>query len=166
MSAVADYIVEKYDPKVYTLRESSIKKEYYCGDLQGTLQLRKDPHELANLKTDDLSDDDKTWTIDEVNAENSLRLTRKNMKVPNHELVCVTRSVCTDGSVWLKGAVLNKSTGLIALLTATNNRTAVDRPLDSHDPTYVIGHYRMCAPKIFWDHLKDTLKSRGYSSSD
>lgn len=164
MSAAADNVVEKYDPKAYVVRISSIKGEYYCGDLQGTLQLRKDPHELANLKTEDLSDDDKSWTIDEVNAENSLRLTRKNMKVPNHELVCVTRSVGTDGSVWLKSAVLNKTTGLIALLTATNNRTAVDRPLDSHDPTYVIGHYRMCAPKIFWDHLKIILKGRGFGS--
>ncbi len=160
-------VADKYDPKAYVLRISSIKDEYYCGDLQGTLQLRKDPHELVNLNTDDLPDDsDKAWTIDEVNAENSARLMRKNMNATNHELLCVTRNVGTDGTIWLKGAVLNKSTNLIALLTSTNNRARVDRPLDSHDPTYVIGHYRMCAPKIFWVHLKETLKARGYGSTD
>ena len=166
MSAATGVVAsDKYDPKAYVLRISSIKDEYYCGDLQGTLQLRKDPRQLVNLHTDDLPDDsDKAWSIDEVNAENSAKLMRKNMKVSNHELLCVTRNVGNDGSIWLKGAVYNKTTGLVALLTATNNRARVDRPLDSHDPTYVIGHYRMCAPKIFWDHLKDTLKGRGYGS--
>jgi hypothetical protein len=155
-------MVEKYDPKAYVLRESSIEHEYYCGDLQGTLQLRKDPTQLVNLHTDDLSDDHKNWTVVETSNDLFLKLLRKNKKVDNHELICVTQSVGTDGSIWLKGAILNTTSGLIYLMTATSNRAAVDRPLDSHDSTYVIGHYRMCAPKVFWAHLKTALKDRGY----
>jgi hypothetical protein len=163
MSAAAP--IEKYDPAAYTLRMSSIADEYYCGDLQGTLQLRKDPHELAKLDVEYLSDTTKNWTIVNTSDELFMRLLRKNKKVENHELICTTQSVGADGSVWLKGAILNKDTGLIYLLTSTNNHSAVDRKLDSHDPTYVIGHYRMCAPKIFWVHLKNTLRTRGYPST-
>ncbi len=144
------------------LRESSIKNEYYFGDLPGTLQLRKDPSELAKIEVSHLADDDKNWNIVEKSDELFLRLLRKNKKIDGHELLCVTQSIGTDGSIWLKGAILNKSSGLVYLMTSTNNRAMVDRPLDSHDHTYVIGHYRMCAPKIFWKHLKETLISRGY----
>ena len=80
MSAAASTVAsmtEKYDPKAYVLRPSSIEKEYYCGDLQGTLQLRKDPHELVGLKTSHLPDDDKNWNVVDNNDELFLRLLRK-----------------------------------------------------------------------------------------
>ena len=147
------------------LRESSIKDEYYFGDLPGTLQLRKDPHELAKLDLSHLSDETKGWIIAPKSIERFLRLLRRNKKIDGHELLCVVQSIGTDGHVWLKGAILNKSSGLVYLMTATNNRAMVSRPLDSHDHSFVIGHYRMCAPKIFWSHLKETLVSLGYGSS-
>ena len=85
-----------------TLRESSIKDEYYFGDLPGTLQLRKDPIELAKLELGHLSDETKGWIIVENSNELFLRLLRKNKKVDNHELLCVTQSISSDGSIWLK----------------------------------------------------------------
>lgn len=147
---------------ITTLRESSIKNEYYFGDLPGTLQLRKDPHELAKLEVDHLSDIETNWKVVENSDELFLKLLRKNKKIEGHELVCVFQAIGKEGSIWLKGAILNKKTGLVYLMTSTNTRVLVPRPLDSHDHTYVIGHYRMCAPKIFWKHLKETLKERGY----
>ena len=145
-----------YNPKAYELRESSIEAEYYCGDLPGTLQLRKDPAELKKLDVDHLKEDSKNWVVLEKSEEVFKQLLRKNKKIEDHELICVTKSVSGSGMVWLKGAIYNKKSKLVYLMTATNDRSAVDRPLDSHDPFYVIGHYRMCAPKIFWNTLKNS----------
>ena len=143
-----------YDPKSYELRESSIENEYYCGDLPGTLQLRKDPAELKKLELDHLKDDVKNWSVVEPNETYFNQLLRKNKKHEDHDLLCVTKSVSANGMVWLKGAIYNKKSKLIYLITSTTDRSKVDRPLDSHDPMYVIGHYRMCAPKLFWVTLK------------
>jgi hypothetical protein len=143
-----------YDPKSYELRESSIEGEYYCGDLPGTLQLRKDPAELKKLEIDHLKEDVKNWTVEENDEVYFKQLLRLNKKIEDHELLCVTKSVSGNGMIWLKGAIYNKKSKLIYLMTATTDRSKVDRPLDSHDPMYVIGHYRMCAPKLFWSTLK------------
>ena len=46
----------------------------------------------------------------------------------------------------------------IMLITATNNKIKLSRPIKSLDDKYFIGHYGMCAPLIFWQKLLEIIK--------
>lgn len=66
-----------------------------------------------------------------------------------------------DHEIWLKGALLNQSTGKIALLTSTNHpeniRKKGSRTVKTLDGKWYVGHYRMSAPIYFWKELKNRL---------
>jgi hypothetical protein len=53
---------------------SSITNEYYCGDLPGNLQYKKDPQELMALQLPDNSDE-RGFKLCEHSAENLRRIT-------------------------------------------------------------------------------------------
>ena len=63
--------------------------------------------------------------------------------------------------IWLKAALQHKETGNIALMTSTNRKENIlrreNRPLESNDPYWYIGFYRMAAPMCFWKELKNRL---------
>jgi len=66
-----------------------------------------------------------------------------------------------ENEIWLKGALLNKPTGQVALLTSTNDpeniRKNGSRTVKTLDGTWHVGHYRMSAPIYFWKELKNRL---------
>jgi hypothetical protein len=66
-----------------------------------------------------------------------------------------------EGEIWLKAALLNKETGKIALLTATNSKQNLERrrarSVKTVDGEWFVGHYRMGAPVVFWKELKNRL---------
>lgn len=68
-----------------------------------------------------------------------------------------------DHEIWIKDALENRATGKIALLTTTNSRQNIvssgNRAIQSQDPDWFVGQYRMCAPLIFWKELQNRLES-------
>ena len=63
-----------------------------------------------------------------------------------------------DGVRWMKAALQNKITGKIALLTSTNCKEQLNRPISTLEGSeWFVGHYRMSAPIIFWKELKNRI---------
>jgi hypothetical protein len=66
------------------------------------------------------------------------------------------------GRSWMKAALRDKNTGLIALMNSTNSMESVPvaqrpRMLRSMEVGWHIGSYRMGAPMIFWQTLAHLL---------
>ena len=141
------------------LSPSSITNEYYFGDLPGTIQYKKEPEELINLQIPDNSND-RGFTLCEHNLENLHRIIPHTQKIANWKILLMM-STEVDGEIWLKAALLNKTTGKVALLTSTNKKENLlrreHRAIETHDGTWFVGHYRMSAPVVFWRELKNRL---------
>jgi hypothetical protein len=142
------------------LKISSIPNEYYCGDLPGNLQYKKDKDELINLATEGIDEETRGFKLCEHSIENLRRIVpqtqaKKKWKI----LLMMSRD---DGDeIWLKAALLNTDTGKIALLTSTNSRENLERrnnrAIKTVDGSWFVGHYRMSAPIVFWRELKNRL---------
>jgi hypothetical protein len=142
------------------LKISSIPNEYYCGDLPGNLQYKKDKDELINLATEGFDEETRGFKLCEHSIENLRRIVpqtqaKKKWKI----LLMMSRD---DGDeIWLKAALLNTDTGKIALLTSTNSRENLERrnnrAIKTVDGSWFVGHYRMSAPIVFWRELKNRL---------
>lgn len=153
-----------------TLNISSIPYEYYLGDLPGTLQYSKDPNEIINLDIEDINTEYDTnmlqidnggFILTEHSPINYTRVIPDT--VTGHEIKNSSKIILMmmkreqDGTIWLKAALQHKNTGLISLLTSTNNEAKLSRSLKTEDPEWFVGHYRMCAPLAFWRELRNRL---------
>jgi hypothetical protein len=141
------------------LNPSSIPNEYYFGDLPGTLQYSKDPEELIALE---LPEDgvDCGFKMCEHSLENLQRITPCTQKNVSWKILLIMTAE-RDGETWLKAALQDKMTGKVALLTSTNDKANLERrghrAIKTIDGTWVVGHYRMAAPVVFWKELKNRL---------
>jgi len=145
-----------------TLKISSIPGEYYYGDLPGTLQYRKDP---ALLKTLDVpfvpgEQDSGYVNVQDQRVAQVLPVSSTAGKPFDWEQIMVMQKIDGD-RVWLKAALKNKKSGLIALLTSCNSEKGMTdhghRAIKAWDDGWFVGHYRMAAPLTFWAALKATL---------
>jgi len=144
------------------LRLSSIPKEYYLGDLPGTLQYNKDKEEIMSCEI--ASDaDDAGFSLCEHSQENLNRVTPLSQRKTNWKILLMMSKEIEDGEIWLKAALLNQDTGKIALLTSTNSKENLvkrgNRSVKTVDGRWFVGHYRMSAPLAFWAELKGALGS-------
>lgn len=139
---------------------SSIPNEYYLGDLPGTLQYSKDVNEIINTE---LPDDQETrgYMLCEHSRENFHRVLPKTQIKVSWKILLMMKVEREDGEIWLKAALLNKDTGNVALLTATNDKANLEkrgnRAIKTMDGEWFVGHYRMSAPICFWRELKNRL---------
>ncbi len=146
------------------LRESSIDNEYYFGDLPGTLQYKLEPDNIINLEID-VSKINLDYQLDYHTFENLKRLipNTPNGRENEWKLLLVMKKVCENNVIWIKGALQNKNTGKIALMTSTNRIENIEingnRSMNSMDENWFIGRYRMSAPMIFWYELQNRLKN-------
>jgi len=147
-----------------SLQMSSIPHEYYFGDLPGTLQYKMSAESLISLEIPQDDSNNCGYVFAEHSLANLLRLTPNTDTGNRNEwkLLLVMQRVSDDGNtIWLKGALQNKETGDIALMSSTNNREILTahghRVLFSHNDDWTIGRFRMCAPIIFWSELKNRL---------
>ena len=96
------------------------------------------------------------WTNEPIDELTKLRLLPTSLKPAQWRLLLVMKRVDGD-TIWLKGAVINTTTGKVALLTAANSDTAItnngNRSIKSHDAVYHVGHYALLAPLFFWKEL-------------
>lgn len=133
---------------------------YYLGDLPGNLQYSKNAEEIIGT---DLPDDDETlgFVFCEHSLENLHRVIPLTQRKVSWKILLMIKKVNEDGETWLKAALLNKDTGKIALLSATNDRENIlrrgNRAVKTIDGTWAVGHYRMLAPMFFWKELKNRL---------
>ena len=128
------------------LRETSIQNEYYFGDLPGTLQYKVTKDQLADL---DLSiDNEETcgFRLDFHTEDNYRRLLPDTStgNANSWRILLVMRAERENNIICLKGALENKETGEIALMTTTNSEEYLTsrghRAIRSHDPEWFVGH--------------------------
>ena len=137
------------------LNLSSIPNEYYFGDRPGTLQYQKTSDELLALELPN-NNEDCGYSLCEHSLENLRRITPCTQKKSNWKILLMIRYE-RDGEIWLKAALQDRVTGNIALLTTTNNKENLKRPVKTLDGTWFVGHYRMSAPVLFWRELQNRL---------
>ncbi len=144
------------------LKLSSIPNEYYLGDLPGRLQYSKDPKEIIDCIGVD-NNETRGFELCEHSLENLCRVTPFTQRKTEWEVILMMKSVRKEDEIWLKAALRNKKTGKIALLTTTNNKRNLinlgNRAIKTVDGTWFVGHYRMSAPIVFWNELKQRLIS-------
>ncbi len=142
------------------LRLSSIPNEYYCGDLPGNLQYKKERNELINLVTEGIDEETRGFQLCEHSLENLRRIMPQSQAKRKWKVLLMMKREDGD-EIWLKAALLNTETGKIALLTSTNARENLERrnnrAIRTVDGTWFVGHYRMSAPIVFWRELKNRL---------
>lgn len=150
----------------YVLKPNSIAGEYYCGDLPGRIQYKKDAGALKGMDLSGLAPAaaDAQWKHEACTAENLHRLLPHTQSPADWTLRMVMKRINEDDSVWLKGALVNNETGEIALLTAASSSEAItsreNRAIKANADGWFVGHYRMGAPLIFWRTLQNVLGKR------
>lgn len=139
------------------LRISSLSNEYYLGDKPGSLQYSKEPEEILGCLC---IEDRQTlgFELCEHSLENLQRLTPNTKKgKQDWKILLIMKSERENGVIWLKAALQNRKTGKIALLTSTNSKENLNRPIKTLDSEWFVGHYRMSAPIVFWQELVNRL---------
>jgi len=147
----------------------TIPGEYYLGDYPGTLQYK--------IQSTTILEAMKTLDIIHGDLECGFRLVQDSVEqeklglaiIPDTTTgnanswtpLVIMRKDITEHEVWLKAALRNNDTNEIALITSTNSYDTLmnhgSRGIHSHDPDWVIGHYRMVAPRAFWIELAKKL---------
>ncbi len=143
-----------------TLRLNSIPHEYYLGDLPGTMQYKKTVGELTSITNIDIIDDNCGYVQIPVTPELLpcfIPKTKSGRDGDWQLLVVFRRDDIVEErgrEVWMKGALLNRRDGRIALITTTNNEQNIlsrgNRALKTMSNRWFVGFYRMGAPMIFW----------------
>lgn len=147
-----------------TLKLSSIDGEYYYGNLPGTLQYKTDPIALRNMAIPHIQGaQDSKWSETKENMVAQLLPNTKTAGKPDDWEQVVVMQKTEDNHVWLKGAMKNKATGLIALMTSCNSENGITfhghRAIKSCQEGWFVGHYRMAAPLVFWSSVKAALNN-------
>jgi len=138
------------------LRISSLSNEYYLGDKPGSLQYSKDPEEILGCLC---IEDRQTlgFELCEHSLENLRRVIPHTQQKQEWKILLIMKSERENGVTWLKAALQNRKTGKIALLTSTNSKENLNRPIKTLDSEWFVGHYRMSAPIVFWQELVNRL---------
>ena len=155
-------------PAAIALKPNSIKhtcggNEYYLGNLPGTLQYKKTKEELTTISNINLQDSDCGYVQVAATPELVKRFVPNTAtgKKGDWELLVVFQSSPLSGETWMKAALRDKKTGLMALMTSTNKQENItsngNRSLDSMEAGWHIGFYRMGAPMVFWRALAAVL---------
>ena len=148
-----------------TLKSNSIPNEYYLGDLPGTLQYKKTINELINITIPEVvrcGEDEPNWMHEPCTIENR-DLLLPHTKNPEEWILIMAISRCDteNDCIWTKGALMNKETKEIALMTASNVESSItkeNRAIRSFADGWFIGHYRMGAPIQFWIDLSNVCR--------
>jgi hypothetical protein len=120
---------------------------------QGLLSYKWDAAALRAIDTSRF-EGDSLWTVEPIDEANKLRLLPYTLKPADWRLIAVVK-IMRGETAWLKGALINNTTGKVALITSASSEGAInERTIKSHDAIYHIGHYGMLAPILFWDTMK------------
>jgi hypothetical protein len=141
--------------------QSKVSNQYYIGDLPGTLQYNVDPKKLIETPVPDNNEDWGFKTIEEQQYMEKMRLAIPYTRRKEEYVPILIMEADVQREKWVKIAMWNKKTGKISLLTSTNCRENIERrgqrAIKTVDGVWFVGHYRMAAPAIFWQELKNRL---------
>jgi hypothetical protein len=133
-----------------------------------TIEIPNDPHEHAYAG--------KHYALTEHTAENKLRsfpatISEEDMR-KQHLILCMEYKNPDSNETWLKSAYLNHDAQTISLITSTNRKDKLKRPIATHAQNeWFVGQYYMTAPLAFWRELKNCAQlcpffpTRGQHSS-
>jgi len=138
------------------IKPSSVPNEYYFGDKPGTLQYKKKPDDLLAIELPE-NTEVRGFYLCEHSLKNLRRITPLTQKKTDFKILLMMSSEHEGNNIWLKAALQDRITGNIALLTATNKKENLKRPIKTLDGAWYVGHYRMSAPVVFWKELQNRL---------
>ena len=143
------------------LKQSSIPHEYYFGDLPGTVQYKKKVSDILSLE---LPNDEETcgFNLCEQSLENLNKIIPVTQKKIKWKIILMMKMVKNEDEIHIKAALQNILTGDIALLTSINKNEFFEREkkrkIKTLSDSWFVGHFRMCAPVVFWRELQNRLK--------
>ena len=132
----------------------------------GQMQYKVKPNDIiAMLSTYisyNISNEEKNWNFCSHSSENLKKLTPNTYtgKSSNWKIILIIKRENNNGEVCYKGALQNKQTNEIALMTSINLKFCKNykyRTVDSLHHDYMICQCKMIAPFIFWKELKNRL---------
>ena len=153
--------------KQYYINECPQKHNYfYCtartlntGVERGHLQYNINPEILKKNIINNIDDENDNIIIEEnteTNLKKLLPKTSSNSNLDDWKLLLIIKYKDNDDN-WIKGALLNKKTNLIALMTSSKGKEQIiengNRAISSYDSEWYVGHYRLIAPRKFWYEL-------------
>ena len=151
----------------YYINECPQKHNYfYCtartlntGVERGHLQYNINPEILKKNIINNIDDENDNIIIEEnteTNLKKLLPKTSSNSNLDDWKLLLIIKYKDNDDN-WIKGALLNKKTNLIALMTSSKGKEQIiengNRAISSYDSEWFVGHYRLIAPRKFWYEL-------------
>ena len=144
-----------------SLRPSSIPGEFYLGDKPGTLQYKKSTDEIIRavslMRDHDIENEFVICDHSVDNIARSIPHTRsKEWMRGKWQIILIMKKEIGD-VIWLKSAMRNRETGEIALLTSTNSKEQLKKPIKTMKEGWFVGHYRMSAPMSYWRELKNRI---------
>lgn len=145
------------------LRPSSYENELYLGDMPGTLQIKKKINDFISIDTDPIKNFNYTngYFLEEHSFENLKRLTPNTKSGKQEWKILLIIKKIFHNKIILKGALINKDTNQIALITSFNNQESIinkgNKVINSLDYDWFIGQFRMSAPMFFWNELKNRI---------
>ena len=131
----------------------------------GQLQYKVLQKDILSLQTNiENSVYNKDWVLEQHSKENLQKLipNTKTGKANEWKILLILKQQpnTKPETECLKGALLNKDTNEIALMTIINSAAITDYPyrlIKSLHKDYKICQCKMIAPLIFWDELKNRL---------
>ena len=99
----------------------------------------------------------KHYTLTEHTAENKMRTLPATHDITNIKLMMCMKAEMPNGEIWLKSAYINHETQTVSLMTSTNRKDKLKRPIATHAHGWFVGQYYMAAPLAFWRELKNHL---------
>ncbi len=153
----------------FLLRPSSVLGEYYLGDKPGTLQYDMEQSSiLSAVSAHDKQND--LWTqkyshefsYEDINTDTQelcrIMPNTPTAKKGDWEIILLREYRCKNSeTIWLKGALKNRKNGNIALMTSTNRKELLKRPIKTLANEWFVGHYRMSATINFWGELANRI---------
>ena len=160
------YTMEMTSTSLHTLTTTDNISYQISNIPPGQLQYKVSPETVIQFDIEKLRETNVDYrgtfhNIELHTRENLLRL------IPNTEtgnsvewkILLIIRE--TEGNkICLKGALVNKSTNEIALISSLNSARQLGyehRLINSHDPEYKVCWSKMIAPLFFWDEIKNRL---------
>ena len=116
-----------------------------------------------NLPISQSEIDNPHWTFDRHTEENLRKLTPNTPtgRANEWKLLLVMKTTDNEhGYECMKGALINKTTNQIALMSCLNKISSAvykERVVRSMNPDYKICRSKMVAPLLFWHELKNRL---------
>jgi hypothetical protein len=150
------YKISSNQPNLYNLLQLQYNIQLeHLKTLVITLSMENENKDNAII----LQDNEYKFIEISSDMKNRLITHKKEKEKDKYTLLFTITKMENNDTIWIKGALQHTETKNIMLMTSTNNKSKLTRPIKTLDETYFIGHYGMCAPLIFWNKLLEVINA-------